>query len=260
MRSQTAVLIIVDVLSFSTAVDIATGCGASVLPFAYGNLTAAQKAAEREGAVLAGPRSTARGQLSLSPHSLMQIPEGTRLMLPSPNGSRLSLDAGAGPVLTGCFRNAKAAACAAMKLSNGGDIGIIPAGERWPDGSLRPAIEDMLCAGAIIDALQCEMDAEARLAWASYSGVAGDLDQIIKASVSGQELITSGYSQDVSLALELSVSRHVAILQDGAYSPLTVSLTAYPRSVRLSVRGTVFNPEVPGSGKQCRLQVAMPEI
>src|SRR4051812_39530295 len=104
LRSRVAVLVVVDVLSFSTAVDVAVSQGAQILPFSPGDDPAAARlAAERAGAVLALPRRAAGGQFSLSPASLLAIPAGTRLMLPSPNGSRLSL-AGAGtPVLAGCL-------------------------------------------------------------------------------------------------------------------------------------------------------------
>lgn len=152
LRPEVAVLVIVDVLSFSTAVDIATGRGAQIVPFPSGDRETAQDAANRAGAILAAPRKAGGGQVSLSPLTLFQLAAGTRLMLPSPNGSPLSVEAAPGPVLAGCFRNAGAVARAALALAGGEDIGVIPAGERWPDGSLRPAVEDSLGAGAVIHA------------------------------------------------------------------------------------------------------------
>jgi 2-phosphosulfolactate phosphatase len=46
LRPEVTVLIIVDVLSFSTAVDVATGRGAHVLPFSFDDRVAAQQAAD----------------------------------------------------------------------------------------------------------------------------------------------------------------------------------------------------------------------
>jgi 2-phosphosulfolactate phosphatase len=115
-----------------------------VYPFPYGEQKAAQIAADRVGAVLAQPRQAVGGQFSLSPVSLAAVPEGMKLMLPSPNGSRPSLACGDTLVLTGCLRNAAAVAQAARQIAGDGDVAVIPAGELWSDGSLRPAIEDLL--------------------------------------------------------------------------------------------------------------------
>jgi 2-phosphosulfolactate phosphatase len=122
-------VVIVDVLSFTTCVDIAVGRGATVFPCLWKDERAAKLAKERN-AVLAGRRG--EGAFSLSPASLATIPQDMRLVLPSPNGSTLSMATGSVPTFAGCLRNA--------------------AGERWHDGdsSLRPAIEDWLGAGAII--------------------------------------------------------------------------------------------------------------
>ena len=48
-------------------------------------------------------------------------------------------------MIAGGLRNAAAVAAAAARA--GDVVGVIAAGERWPDGSLRPAIEDLLGAG-----------------------------------------------------------------------------------------------------------------
>ncbi|MGO1076180.1 2-phosphosulfolactate phosphatase [Inquilinus sp. CA228] len=217
LRDRVAVLVIVDVLSFSTAVDVAVSRGAAVLPFPHGDDSAARLAAERAGAVLARPRRAAGGQLSLSPVSLLEIPAGTRLMLPSPNGSRLSLAGGGTPVLAGCLRNAAAVARAARGLAQGANIGVVPAGERWPDGGLRPAIEDLLGAGAVIDALALPCSPEAQVARDAWRTASADLPRLIRASVSGRELVDAGFPRDVDLALDQGVSSFAPLLVDGAY-------------------------------------------
>ncbi len=217
LRDRVTVLVIVDVLSFSTAVDIAVARGAIVYPFPYGEMDVAEAAAEQAGAVLARPRRAGGGQFSLSPASLATVPRGLRLMLPSPNGSRLSLAGGKTPILTGCLRNAAAVAEAVRRKAAGGVVGVVPAGERWPDGSLRPAIEDLLGAGAILHHLDLPCSPEAQVARDAYRVAGETVASLIRDSVSGRELLERGFSGDVELALQQNVSVHAPVLTDGAY-------------------------------------------
>jgi 2-phosphosulfolactate phosphatase len=216
LRDRATVLVIVDVLSFSTAVDVAVSRGAEIYPFPLGDMEAAEAAAERVGAVLAKPRRAAGGQYSLSPASLLSAPAGLKLMLPSPNGSRLSLACGV-PVLAGCLRNAEAVAHAARELSAGGTIGVIPAGERWPDGGLRPAVEDFLGSGAIINLLDMPCSPEAQLTVNAYRASQGDITAMIRGSMSGKELAEGGFVDDVEIALQQNVSACAPVLRDGCY-------------------------------------------
>lgn len=217
LLEQAAVLIIVDVLSFSTAVDVAVSKGALVYPVPYGDEDAAQTAADGVGAVLAKSRQSFGGQFSLSPRSLMAITAGTRIMLPSPNGARLSLACGDRPVFAGCLRNAAAVARAARQIAGRRAVGVVPAGERWPDGSLRPAIEDLLGAGAIIHHLALPCSPEAQVARDAFRSAREDVERLIRASVSGRELIDRGFADDVDIAVELEVSHSAPRLIGGAY-------------------------------------------
>ena len=142
---------------------------------------------------------------------------GHALVLPSPNGSAISAVIQQGFVLTGCLRNAKAVARRAMALAAGGLVAVIPAGERWPNGSLRPAIEDLLGAGAIFRELKAVLSPEAEVAQAAFSACQNALAGIVRGSVSGLELIERGYPQDVEIALEINASTAAPLLQDGWY-------------------------------------------
>lgn len=208
------VLIIVDVLSFSTSVDIATSRGATILPYPYKDDTAKRYAQEKE-AILAERKRTLSQALSLSPSSLLQIASGTRLVLPSPNGSTLSFSAGKTLTLCGCLRNAKAVAEYAMSL--GSQISVIPAGEKWEDGSLRVALEDCIGAGAIISHLEGTLSPESQSALAVFKAFETQLPQALKECNSGKELIERGFEQDVSLAADLNVSTNVPVLKDRSY-------------------------------------------
>ncbi|MFN3514618.1 MAG: 2-phosphosulfolactate phosphatase [Phenylobacterium sp.] len=218
LRERCAVVVVVDVLSFCTAVDVAVTRGARIWPFAHGDEAAAAAEAARVGAVLAARRRSGL-QLSLSPASLARVEPGASVLLPSPNGSRLSLEGEGRPVLAGCLRNAGAVARAALRLAGGGDIAVIPAGERWPDGSLRPAVEDLIGAGAVIDRLGVAASAEAKVAREAFAAAQGSgLAERLRDCLSGRELIGRGFAQDVEIAAELDVSRTAPLLQGGAYA------------------------------------------
>ena len=170
LARECAVVVIVDVLSFCTSVDVAVGRGARVLPQRWHNPYAAREAATH-GALRAGPRDG--DGPSLRPSSLLDLAAGTVLALPSPNGASLCAAAACHDVLVlaGCLRNATAVATAAR--SAGGPIGVVPAGERWPDDTLRVAAEDALGAGAIIAALgDRSLSPEAELVAAQFAAAA----------------------------------------------------------------------------------------
>jgi 2-phosphosulfolactate phosphatase len=111
------VVIVVDVLSFSTCVDVAIGRGAAIFPYPWKDSTA-NEFALAQGAELAGRRGEAR--YTLSPASFLDAPSGLRCVLPSPNGAGLSLQAATtgATVLAGCLRNASAVAKAARSIGS----------------------------------------------------------------------------------------------------------------------------------------------
>ena len=208
------VFIIVDVLSFSTSVDIAFGNGAIVFPYQWKDESAADYAASL-GAMLAGAGPENSHGYSLSPASLVGIPAGTRLVLPSPNGATLSLATGKIPTFAGCLRNAKAVAKMAQNM--GRRISVVPAGEKWEDGSMRPAIEDLIGAGAIITELEGRRSPEAEVAEAAYLALRSKLFDKLRNCSSGKELVNRGRAKDVELAAALNKSGCAPVLNDGAY-------------------------------------------
>lgn len=204
------VLVVVDVLSFSTAVDVAVSRGATVFPYRFRDASAEEYARSRD-AILASPWR--QEGYSLSPASLVSIPPGTRLVLPSPNGATISAvarEAGV-QVICGCLRNARTAADAAARF---GRIGVIAAGERWPNGTLRPALEDLLGAGAILSRLPAtSLSPDARASMAAYQSARIPAD--IADCPSGRELIEAGFVRDVEIAAAVDTSQTVPVLSDG---------------------------------------------
>lgn len=250
------VAVVVDVLSFSTTVGIAVERGMRVRPHGWrvgAEVTSdgADIVAREFDAVLAAPRGQeSRQRLSLSPATMAQGPVADRVVLPSPNGSAICADlvgSGVG-VIAGSLRNAP---CLGHRLAQGDEVvGIVAAGERWADGSLRPAAEDLWGAGAIVNAYhlarlqrvgtlrargpralglgahsRAALDAvghdvgmlspEADLARRAFRAVGDRLSTVLPACTSGQELIARGYLRDVDIAAQLGAHEVVPVLVDG---------------------------------------------
>src|SRR5262245_44037954 len=155
-------------------------------------------------AVVAGRRGHA--EYSLSPASFLTAPAGLHCVLSSPNGAALARAAAqsGAVVLAACMRNAEAVAREAASI--GATVNVCPAGERWPDGSLRFAIEDWIGAGAVLSGLRGRRSPEAAAAVAAFEQSRNDLRRALADSVSCRELIELGYAGDVELASELDVS------------------------------------------------------
>jgi 2-phosphosulfolactate phosphatase len=224
--------VVVDVLSFGTCISVALDRGAEVFPFPSKD-TRAEDFAAHHHAQLAGPRNG--GGLSLSPASLRAAGSLERVVLPSPNGSALCHElAHEVPLVAAvCLRNAGATAdWVAANLPPEAVIAVIAAGERWPDGTLRPAVEDQIGAGAFIAGLAAagkggyEADVgrhgyspEALAAAAVFEASEPRLREMLHGCASGLELSGAGYSVDVDIAAELDDSDAVALLADGVFSP-----------------------------------------
>ncbi|HEY4752803.1 MAG TPA: 2-phosphosulfolactate phosphatase, partial [Candidatus Limnocylindrales bacterium] len=211
------VVVIVDVLSFSTAVSVALERGATVIPHPIPDESSASERANALGATLANPARSGPGP-TLSPSSLATLRAGETLLLPSPNGATLSVlaERTGAIVLLGCLRNATAVGAHAAKC--GRPVAVIPAGEVWPDGSLRPSVEDLIGAGAVIAAMgAAAISPEARAAVAAFHAAMDDLPATLLASVSGRELAEAGFAADVRLAATLDATSIVPVMRDGRF-------------------------------------------
>ncbi len=107
-----------------------------------------------------------------------------------------------------------------------GAVTVIAAGERWADGSLRPALEDLLGAGMVMAALAGwggrRLSPEAEAARACFEATA-DVAAAVAGSVSGRELADGGFGEDVAIAVEAGSCPLVPVLAGGAFTASVVA-------------------------------------
>lgn len=202
------VLIIVDVLSFTTSVDMIVGQGGRVTLRA------------------ASPQATGLRR----PSALKSVQPGQEFTMTSPNGGRLCERAAKQAlVMAGCLRNAAAVADKAIDLADRGPIGVVPAGEQWGvsmrtgkfEGRMRVAIEDYLGAGSIVSELLAlgysPASPEAALAATTFRTAEPYLGDLLGGCGSGLELGEQGLSEDIAIAGQTNVSKATPQLVNGVF-------------------------------------------
>ena len=100
---------------------------------------------------------------------------------------------------------------------------------QWPqarlivanDGSLRPAVEDLWGAGAVLAALEDfewpGLSPEAAVAADAYRLVREREEAHLRASASGEELVAAGWEADVEVAAQVGASTVVPVLSDRGF-------------------------------------------
>jgi 2-phosphosulfolactate phosphatase len=217
------VAVVVDVLSFTTTLSVAVEQGVVVHPYPWRVEDAAAYAAERRATLATGRcEGLADGSVSLSPVSFAGITGVDRVVLPSPNGSAIAFAlAGAGATVVGAsLRNAPAVA-RWLQARPAARVCVVAAGERWPDGQLRPAVEDLWGGGAVLSGLgESGLSPEAAAAVAAFRAVEGRLAEELAHCAGGRELVEAGFAADVDLAAAYDVSGVVPVLTGDAFSDM----------------------------------------
>ncbi|GHO45512.1 2-phosphosulfolactate phosphatase [Ktedonospora formicarum] len=221
------IVVIVDVLSFSSATITAIAHGGSILPCP---LEADVEALARrvDGVVAVRRREVpARGRFSLSPMTFFALEAGTRVVLASPNGATCShYGQVVSHLLVGALLNASAVSHVVTSLLEEDErcsVSVIACGERWldpsEDGALRFAIEDYLGAGAILTSLaehsNLTLSPEAQVCAGAFLQARPRLGELLTNSYSGQELTQTGFGEDVSHACKLDLYTSVPIMRAG---------------------------------------------
>ena len=215
------VAVVVDVLSFTTTLSVALDAGASVVPSRWRDSRGAELAREHDAVLAVGRTQAGPADISLSPTTLRGRPVPARIVLPSPNGATIAQHVGTtGTLCLGaCLRNARAVAAwiTAHHDPDRDTVTVVAAGEQWPDGTLRPAVEDLWGAGAVIDHLSqagwSTHSPEAAAARASWLAAADDPLGNLLWCGSGRELTQGGHREDVLIAAEVDSSRSVPVLR-----------------------------------------------
>lgn len=105
-----------------------------------------------------------------------------------------------------------------VRLGRRAMVALVAAGGATPEGGTRFAVEDLLAAGAVVDALAgvgidyCSPEAAA--ACAAFTGLRGAVAHLLTASVSGQERVAAGAdSAELAASGRLGAVAEVRVLR-----------------------------------------------
>lgn len=215
------IIIIVDVLSFSSTVVSALNYGAEIYPYPP-NLDGNDYAQKISAEYILGRAEAAKaGKPTLSPVSFNEEHTNKKYVLTSLNGAFCTWIASKVPaLLIGSLLNASSVAAVANQLilQMNASVTVIPCGELWSNGkgdedTLRPAIEDYLGAGAILSYLEGEKSPEAEVCIGAFHQTKLKLEALIWDCGSGRELRERGFGADVKHCSRLNVYQTVPILK-----------------------------------------------
>lgn len=260
--SRGDIVVVVDVLSFSTCVVTAAQHGGAIIPCSLSD--DASNLASRHGAVVAVRREeqSEAHPYSLSPLSYVRMGPGAKVVLPSPNGGACtSLGAGASFLFAGALVNATAVGHLITRLVESTDhtVTIVAAGERYEmasdDGVIRFAVEDFIGAGAILAAIDADKSPEAAVCESAFVQVRHRVGEVLWGCESGLELRDRGWKDDVHHAAQLDRYSAVPVMIDGCFALWTQpqrKVIAYVTRVRAKhVELLVFvHEDVPEAGVQ----------
>ena len=216
-------LVVIDVLSFSTVVATATHRGVAILPCFS---EAKQRLAKEVGAAPAVKRAEVPrlGRFSPSPETYLTAEAGTAVALDSLNRAACVLRGrGAAALIAASFVNAEAVAAWLTKQirTTGNNVTILACGEHWPTPfpgeEVRFALEDYLGAGAVLSYLDFDKSPECQVCEAGFRSVRDRLEQVLLHCGSGIELRDKGYATDVRHAARLNLYDVVPILEGAAF-------------------------------------------
>ncbi|MGV3489165.1 MAG: 2-phosphosulfolactate phosphatase [Tuberibacillus sp.] len=219
------IVIVVDVLSFSSTVVSALNCGAIIYPYPP-NLNGKDFAKEIGAEYILGrAEASKKGLPTLSPVTFSQNHANKRYVLTSLNGAFCTWIASKVPaLLIGSLLNASAVARIANQVSakTKTPITVIPCGEQWNnimenEDALRPSVEDYLGAGAILSYLQGEKSPEAEVCMNAFLHSKDNWNHLIWECGSGRELREKGFEEDVRHCSRLNVYDTVPLLKSNHF-------------------------------------------
>jgi len=129
-------------------------------------------------------------------------------------------------VLVGGLRNATAVAAEVVaeqgRRAARTSIAVVAVGETLDEGALRVATEDLLAAGAVIDALSAlgidHTSPEAATACEAFRGLRGAVKHLLTATGSGQRLLEAGRRDDALAAAQVDADAVAPVLRDGVFT------------------------------------------
>jgi 2-phosphosulfolactate phosphatase len=204
-RCHGEIVVVVDVLRFSSSVIVALDRGAkSIIPVK--TLVQAKRLYNRDRRlILAGERGGKRPKgfhLGNSPTELRRatLKDKTLVMTTTNGTAALEYLRGAKPLLIGSFINARAVSEKVPELSRDGTgISIVLASNA---GGF--FLEDLICAGLLVSSLtgrRGEMNDAARAARLAWLTSSSDLEAAVRESFHAKYLESIGYGEDVDFCL-----------------------------------------------------------